>query len=74
MRHFTTIAVATIAIAALAAAAPASAQQHPHGGPMKAGVQCWKSHGGAESNYGHFESCARAAGTTATRRAARQRS
>jgi hypothetical protein len=74
MRHFATIAVATVAIAALAAAAPASAQQHPAGGPTKTGSQCWKSHGGAEGAFGHFESCPQAAGTAAPRRAARQRS
>jgi hypothetical protein len=41
--------------------------------PVKAGGQCWKSHGGAENNFGHFESCPQAASTPTTRRAARPR-
>jgi hypothetical protein len=73
MRQFT-IAVAAIAIAALAAGA-ASAQQHGAGGPMKSGSQCWKSHGGAEGNFGHFEACPQPASNPApARRQARQHS
>jgi hypothetical protein len=73
MRHFT-IAVATVAIAALAAAAPASAQQHSHGGPMKAGNQCWKHHGaGSDHAFGHFQACPQPAGNLG-HRAARHRS
>jgi hypothetical protein len=69
--HYFTIAVAVVAISALSAAAPASAQEHQHGGPMKAGSQCWKSHDGSDSSFGHFEACPQSASTPATRRAAR---
>jgi hypothetical protein len=72
MRNFT-IAVAAIGIVALFAGAPASAQHQP-GGPMKTGSQCWKSHGGAEGSFGHFEACPQPASNPApARRQARQR-
>jgi hypothetical protein len=67
MRQFT-IAVATVAIAAAAASAPTSAQDHPLGGPVKQGSQCWKSHVGSDSSFGHFEACPQAASTPAIRR------
>jgi hypothetical protein len=67
MRHVT-IAAATVAIAAMAAPAPTSAQDHSLGGPIKQGSQCWKSHVGSDSSFGHFEACPQAASTPATRR------
>jgi hypothetical protein len=72
MRHLT-IAVATVAIAALAAAVPASAQEHPLGGPIKSGSQCWKSHVGADAAFGTFEACPQGAATPTPRRTARHR-
>jgi hypothetical protein len=72
MRHLT-FAVATFAIAALAATVPASAQEHPQGGPIKSGSQCWKSHAGADDGFGHFEACAQGAATRTPRRTARDR-
>jgi hypothetical protein len=72
MRHLT-ITVAAFAIGALAATAPASAQEHPLGGPIKSGSQCWKSHVGSDAAYGHYEACAQGATTPAPRRTTRNR-